>query len=259
MTGGFVYRGSLYPVLYGWYVFADYGSNNAWTFKQSENPQFILNTGTGINQVESFGEDDNGELYALSYLGSVYAVSASGTLDVGWTSINATESHLGNRIDWAIDAPFGITHFQVQRAYSEDFTQFVKVADVAPDPNANHYHYDDPFINPTGCYYRIAAYINDGSIEYSPLARILPDAESKPVLSFDVANNKWRINLPEIWQEGDVVLYDIQGKIVYDKKLTASPLFDLPSPGMPGCYFIVIRGSEGVWSDRIISSSGVHN
>ncbi len=264
VTGGFVYRGSMYPVLYGYYIFADYGTNNVWTLKQTgfgtpPTFSFILNTTTGINAVESFGEDDNGELYALSYSGTVYAVSASGSLAVGWTKIKATPSHSGNKIEWSLDATFGIIDFEIQRSYVSDFNQFVKVASVAPDPNQTNYHYNDPFISSSGSYYRIAAHLNDGSTEYSPLAHILPDPESKPILTFDFINNKFRLSLPENWQEGEISVYDLQGKLVYNKNITVAPVLDLPSPSMPGCYFIVVRGNEGIWSDRIVSASTPHN
>lgn len=264
MTGGFVYRGSAYPALYGYYVFADYGSNNVWTLKQTgfSNPpvfSFILYDALPINAVESFGEDDNGELYALSYSGTVYKISATGTLDIGWKNIKATASHQGNKIEWSLDAIFGISHFQVQRSFFSDFSQLINVAEVAPDPDEINYHYNDPFINSAGSYYRIAAYLDDGSIEYSPSAHIQPDPKSKPELTFDFLNNRWRIHIPGNWQGNDLILYDLQGKIVYSKKLTANPLFDLPSPTMPGCYFITIRGSEGVWSDRIVCSPATPN
>ncbi|MGB3079623.1 MAG: PQQ-dependent sugar dehydrogenase [Saprospiraceae bacterium] len=264
MTGGFVYRGAMYPVLYGYYVFADYGSNNVWTLKQTGygNPpvfSFILQTNTGISAVESFGEADNGELYALSYGGSVYSISATGTLDVGWTKIKATPSHQGNKIEWTLDAVFGINLFQVQRSYFADFNQYVNVAEVAPDPDEINYHYIDPFITSSGSYYRIAAHLDDGSTEYSPVAHILPDSKSKPELTYDFNHNRWRISVPENWQNSDLILYDLQGRIVYSKQTSTGPLFELPSPGMPGCYFIVIRGSEGIWSDRIVASPSKPN
>ncbi len=260
MTGGFVYRGSMYPVLYGYYIFADYGSNNVWTLKQTGfgNPptfSFILQTNTGISAVESFGEADNGELYALSYGGTVYSISATGTLATGWTKIKATPSHQGNKIEWTLDAIFGINHFQVQRSYFEDFNQYVNVAEVAPDPNEINYHYNDPFITSSGSYYRIAAHLDDGSTEYSPVAHILADPKSKPELTYNFNTTRWRISIPENWQNSELILYDLEGRIVYNKLTTTGPLFDLPSPEMPGCYFIVIRGSEGIWSDRIVVSS----
>jgi len=265
VSGGFVYRGNAYPVLKGYYVFSDYVNNHIWTLKQTGfgNPpafSYIYQPSPGISGVVSFGEADNGELYALDYNnGRVYSVSATGTLAVGWTNIKATPSHQGNKIEWSMDALFGINHFEVQRSFFADFNEFIKVAEVTPDPNETNYQYNDPFINSSGSYYRIAAFLDDGSIEYSPRAHIPADPKSKPQLTYDFNTNLWRINIPENWQDNDLTLYDLQGRKVYTKKITTGPLFDLPSPDMPGCYFIVIRGSEGIWSDRIVSSTSKPN
>lgn len=265
LTGGFVYRGSMYPALYGYYVFADYGSNNVWTLKQTgfgDPPIFswILHSNTGIDNVASFGEDDSGELYAMDYSnGTVYAISASGSLDVNWTNIKATRSSQGNKIEWSIGDVFGINHFVIQRSVLADFLQYSNLAELLPDQGHIYYHYNDPFHSSSGAYYRIAAHMNDGSVEYSPLARIMPDPVSNPLLSFDVINNNWKISLPENWQQGEVVIYDLQGRTVFNKKLSKEPFVDLPSPGAPGCYFVVIRGNEGKWSERIVWSPRSEN
>jgi glucose/arabinose dehydrogenase len=66
ITGGFVYRGSNYPVLAGYYLFADYCSGNFWAIHADGNGGWQLVTfgqllsGFGPS---SFGEDNNGELY----------------------------------------------------------------------------------------------------------------------------------------------------------------------------------------------------
>ena len=77
ITGGFVYRGTAEPELVGHYVFADYCSGRIWT---------ILNTGGNGDQVlqadtaeriTSFGESDEGELYAVTIDGKLFRVLAS--------------------------------------------------------------------------------------------------------------------------------------------------------------------------------------
>ncbi len=73
VTGGFVYRGSDFPKLYGYYICADYGSNNVWAIDGSGNVAgFFSDIGDNIS---SFGEDENGELYAVSLYGTIYRVT----------------------------------------------------------------------------------------------------------------------------------------------------------------------------------------
>ncbi len=75
ITGGYVYRGNLYPDLTGKYVFADYcsqqigvlGSNNMITWT----PQF-----SGSNFI-SFGEDNQKQLYAAAANGRIYKVKTT--------------------------------------------------------------------------------------------------------------------------------------------------------------------------------------
>ena len=62
ITGGFVYRGSLYPDFTGLYFFADYCSNEIGTVDPNNGNQITLNNGFSGN-LSCFGEDVNGELY----------------------------------------------------------------------------------------------------------------------------------------------------------------------------------------------------
>lgn len=81
ITGGFVYRGNDYPSLQGYFIFADYISNYVWVTKEDEgNPgEYIThnwNYSGLVNGIVTFGEDDNGELYAGSLGGDLWRVSA---------------------------------------------------------------------------------------------------------------------------------------------------------------------------------------
>jgi glucose/arabinose dehydrogenase len=77
VTGGYVYRGSQYPVLQGVYIFGDYCSGLVWA--TISNPDGSWNTtqvaATGA-LLSSFGEDENGELYATDLnSGVIYQVT----------------------------------------------------------------------------------------------------------------------------------------------------------------------------------------
>jgi glucose/arabinose dehydrogenase len=72
VTGGYVYRGSEYPQLRGWYFFADYAKGTismvpaASALSGRATPELILRTKFAIS---SFGEDESGELYIADLSG----------------------------------------------------------------------------------------------------------------------------------------------------------------------------------------------
>ena len=91
ITGGFVYRGPV-EALQGLYVFADFVSGNIWSVPianlpsgstapssafTNRNAAFAPNAGT-LSNVTSFGEDEAGNLYIVTFGGSVFAVRPSG-------------------------------------------------------------------------------------------------------------------------------------------------------------------------------------
>ena len=70
ITGGTVYRGSKLPELEGYYLYADYVAGKHWALKYDEKAKRvvanrpILTTGPPIM---SFGEDEDGEVYHMTY------------------------------------------------------------------------------------------------------------------------------------------------------------------------------------------------
>lgn len=74
VTGGYVYRGSAFPALDGWYLFGDYCSGAIWAARSGVwEAQRVLDTNHFIS---SFGEDEAGEVYVTHLGGAVYRVVA---------------------------------------------------------------------------------------------------------------------------------------------------------------------------------------
>ncbi|MEL6867839.1 MAG: PQQ-dependent sugar dehydrogenase, partial [Bacteroidota bacterium] len=68
IIGGFVYRGSLYPELYGKYICGDFVKSSLWALEIDEeyqiiDEQFLCSFGPG--NLVSFGQDPKGEIYLL--------------------------------------------------------------------------------------------------------------------------------------------------------------------------------------------------
>ena len=80
VTGGYRYRGQLYPQLNGIYFYADYCSGRIWGAMRQENgtwvSQQILQTSLNIT---TFGEDEAGELYLADQTsGTLYRILGGG-------------------------------------------------------------------------------------------------------------------------------------------------------------------------------------
>jgi glucose/arabinose dehydrogenase len=72
IVGGFVYRGHAIPGLDGWYVFGDFCASDIDAIRSGAGPPDVAPLGPHVAQLASFGQDQRGELYALSLDGGVY-------------------------------------------------------------------------------------------------------------------------------------------------------------------------------------------
>jgi glucose/arabinose dehydrogenase len=78
VTGGFVYRGRAVPGARGRYFFGDYCSGSIWSFVVAGGRATDLRQhGFVVEDLTSFGEGLDGELYLLSYGGTVYQLAAA--------------------------------------------------------------------------------------------------------------------------------------------------------------------------------------
>ena len=73
ITGGYVYRGTAVPTAAGRYFYGDFCSGTIWSFKAGNGRLSEPRVEGKIDGLSSFGEDGNGELYAVSLNnGSLY-------------------------------------------------------------------------------------------------------------------------------------------------------------------------------------------
>ena len=123
ITGGFVYRGTKIPSLVGRYVFGDYVSSRIFSFAPpnplvAATPRIVLQTSDAVldspQNITSFAQGNDGELYVVGYGGQLYGLqAASASVDTiptllsqtGCVAANATQPAPG-MIPYATNASF---------------------------------------------------------------------------------------------------------------------------------------------------------
>lgn len=78
ITGGYVYRGAEFLSLQGYYICVDYSLSNGWLIKpDGAGGWTVLTQNNFPTNITSFGESENGTLYAVKRSGILYKVIAS--------------------------------------------------------------------------------------------------------------------------------------------------------------------------------------
>jgi len=116
IQGGYVYRGTAVPALYGVYVYADYCSATVFGLSPDGNGGYVSEViGTAPGNPTSFGEDHAGEVYMTAYDGHIYKFSTGGSTDVdpaatlsgtGLFTDTASLTPSAALIEYGINAPF---------------------------------------------------------------------------------------------------------------------------------------------------------
>ena len=76
VTGGYVYRGSGISGLAGHYVFGDFVTGEIWNIPGDTQPTLTVMSGSDTPlSISSFGEDKDGELYAVHYGGELHRLT----------------------------------------------------------------------------------------------------------------------------------------------------------------------------------------
>src|SRR6476660_7749811 len=112
ITGGYVYRGTEFPTLYGYYVTADYNSGNLWLLHSDGSSQRQPGFPSSIT---SFGEAEDGTLLvtAGSSISKVSVVAESPT-PIKLISFTLKQEQNFNDLHWRTGVEINTKEFLVQ-------------------------------------------------------------------------------------------------------------------------------------------------
>jgi len=242
VTGGFVYRGSAYPQLQGYYVMADYVTPAAWLVK-TDGSYEAFRQGTGIPaNITSFGLSAQQELYAVSITaGVLYQVQVAATLPLRIVSFKGVTTSLGHQLEWQVAEAEPGTIFTLQKA---DHTgRFVEAAKpLTLIPGKIHYVQQLPVSQqPLKILYRLKATLPNGNEIFSKQLWL---GTKGPLNAWLTPNALW-INSSRNLQA--VRVTDVQGRLIEAVQgRQQSGTLTLALPASAGRLFVVhITDADG--------------
>ena len=254
VTGGYVYRGSEFSSLYGYYICADYVSGNTWLITPAGAGLWNTTLQPGLpGSVSAFGEAENGTLYAVARnTGIIHKINVAGVLPVRLLSFTGQHNVLYNELKWVTTGEQDIRSFRV--TFSETGTAFQPAGNVLPlnNNNSNEYRFTHPAAT-TKMYYRLETIDVNGTIHYSPVIVLGNLKETKAVKCF-VANNTLSVISSNPVQT--VSLFSAGGKKIWTMNATnRQGYFSMNIPALPaGIYTAVVQTEDGVYGSRVFIS-----
>jgi glucose/arabinose dehydrogenase len=182
VTGGYVYRGSAFPNMVGYYVLVDYITEDVWTLFRDENGVVTSQSHNvaGINAISTFGVDENGEMYAASLGGTIYKVEDNSPLPVELSSFTGFHEAGSNHLNWTTEAEVNTAYFEIEKSTDGITFRPIGKVEVGGDSNvAQKYQYEDRQTDDNQNYYRLKIMDHDGSFEYSKIISISSEISLK--------------------------------------------------------------------------------
>jgi glucose/arabinose dehydrogenase len=252
ITGGFVYRGAEFAFLNGFYICADYVSGNTWLIK--ENGSFTSNIQAGLpGSISSFGEAENGDLYAVALGGTLYKVNATAPIPVTLSGFTAQNNNSNVLVKWQTSFEQNTNRFEVEYNADGNTWQTAGSVNASGSANGSNYSLTHNFTVSRNILYRLKVIDNNGSITYSPTVS-LNTITRKKVLVYPalIQDRVLRITLDVPF--GSLQLVDGNGRPVYNSNIlgrTGTLQLNLPALAA-GIYTVVVKNAEEVVTQKVV-------
>lgn len=251
ITGGYVYRGTAYPALNGYYITADYVSGNLWLVRP--NGTYVLQDDLAAN-ISSFGEDNNGELYAVSRsAGTLYRVQVTTVLPVTLVQFTGNAFTGYNELKWTTASEEGASKFIIE--YCTNGNDYLPAGEVASQlsNNGGTYFFRHNINANTAVKYRLRIVDIDQKVRYSP-AITLSSKSSRETRIYPtvITNNTLQVISGDNVDRIDI--YTMEGKPVHTKTLNGlSGYFSVSLPSLnKGVYLVRTSGKSFHRTDKIV-------
>lgn len=261
ITGGYVYRGSMYPNMVGYYIVTDYVTENVWALSKDVNGNVTSTAYTdiaGINSISTFGIDEDGELYAASLNGTIYKVVDNSLLPVELIDFSGYEDIGINILKWSTESESNTDSFEIEK--SNDGENFTSIGKVEAQGNSNtlqKYQFEDRLTSSGSNYYRLKIMDKNGQFEYSKTIEIFTQKELGISIFPNPNDGVFRLALNGDLKEdkAEVKVFNIVGELVLRDEVDTITKFEKNydfSDQPKGIYIIRFKSGDFMSAKRMV-------
>lgn len=208
ITGGYVYRGTEFPALQGYYICCDYVTTNGWLVQPDGNGAATALQQTNFPaHITCFGEAENGTLYAGSLDGPVYKVMLTSVLPVRLLSYSGRYQNGRDVLEWTTTADPLLIRFEIEQ--SDNGVRFQTAGRQLAKAGENTATYTFSALPGTAAtrFYRLKMVYADGNIQYSSILKIA-SSQQQITVSY---NSSRQIQLSTPYDLKSLMVFDLSG------------------------------------------------
>ncbi len=202
----------------------------------ANNGSSFIQTGTGFTAFSPFG----------------VASSPILALPIHLLYFDAVRDGLNVKLSWKTTNESNLSHFEIQRSY--DGTNFVTVMNQLATNNSIGFQYLANDLNNTlqsKIYYRLKTIERNGSFSYSRIVFIKNNKFNSITIAPNPASKFINVNLP-IALESTITIFNVNGKVVFNKKATLQNEQINMEQWSNGMYYIKIQNKQETYTEKII-------
>lgn len=257
VIGGYVYRGSEFPSLQGYYLATDYYSGRLWLISPDGGGGWDITTRTGFTtRVASISETTDGALYAVALeSNTVYKIVVTGVTPLTLVRFYGRAFNRNHELTWVTEFEENLDDYIIE--YSTDGRNFIATGQRSPrnSEGPHTYTFVRPFTGAGLTYYRLKITELDGGIKYSPIIIIGTEEESGLKLyPTTVSGSGAIVNVISGRPIEKLALVGADGRQVFSKDMNgAEGYFRLSLPPLQKGLYMLVFWSRGVQqTERIL-------
>lgn len=250
ITGGYVYRGTDFPALNGYYITADYVSGNLWLVRSDGTFEFQDNLPGNIS---GFGEANDGEMYAIARsTGTIYSIIQTNVLPVSLVRFTGSINTGYNELKWTTAFEENAQKFVVE--FSTNGVDYTTAGEVLSTSRSNGDSYSfKHFTSNTGLIrYRLRMVDIDQSSKYSPVIS-LNSKGNREIKIYPTVITNGAMQVLSGFPIDKIEFFTPDGKQVFSKNMNGiSGYFSVALPSLnKGMYLVRLASSEFQQTEKI--------